>query len=52
MRRDVGNIQRELVAQRRAAWLGEGRADPAAALALGRLSDVERAAARVRMLFD
>ncbi len=49
MRRDVGNIQRALVAEGRAVWLGqaESAADP---IQTG--TDLEAAVVRVRALFD
>jgi hypothetical protein len=49
LRRDVGVIHRRQIAAGRAAWLGDPETDPGAAPPL---ADTERAAARVRALFD
>jgi len=48
MRRDVGNIQRRLIASGRAAWLGDALL---AGKEVGSPHDIERAAQRVRALF-
>jgi mitochondrial fission protein ELM1 len=49
MRRDVGNIQRQLIASGRAVWLGQ--AYPGGTRASCLPDDLERATARVRALF-
>lgn len=49
MRRDIGNIQHALVADGRAAWLGDSTA-PTGSSMDG--ADLERAVARVRALFE
>jgi hypothetical protein len=49
MRREVGNIQRELVASGRAAWLGQDASAPAG---VAEPRDLQRACERVRALFQ
>ena len=48
MRRDIRVIHQNLIASRRAVWLGDGRPEASPPP----LEDLERAVARVRALFD